>query len=482
MKEQSLKHKTAQGLFWGGVSNGVQQLLSLSFGIYLARKLNADDYGLIGMLAVFTGIAGTIINSGFFTALVNKTDAKHEDYNAVFWFNFFTGLVCYVILFFCAPLIANFYEHPELKLLSRILFISFFFSGIAMVPAAILYKDLRVKTRAKIDIIALLVSGIVGVSLAYWGFSYWALAIQSLIFIVGSSIMICCVARWRPSLAVDMAPLREMLPFGSKLFFTNLFQQINNNIFPVLLGRFYSAASAGYYTQGYKWMWMARSIIAGMILSVAQPVLVKIKGDEEREINVFRKMTRFGAFVSFPCLLGLALVAGDFIQLTIGEKWLPCVPILQMLCVWAAIDTFITLYQQVLFIHERSDIYLWTNVALGISQILVAVLMLKFGIYWMVFACVLVYLGYFFLMAAYMKKLVKIHMLEILKDILPYLFITCIILAITFFITIEINQIWLRLLSRICIAGIAYAVCMKLVNSVIFKESVAFFLRRNNIY
>lgn len=161
MAEQSLKDKTAKGLFWGGVSNGVQQLLGMLFGIYLARTLNAEDYGLVGMLAIFSGIAGTIINSGFTVALTNKQEVTHKEYNAVFWFMVFTGLLLYVILFFSAPLIAGFYKRPELIALSRVLFISFFLAGIAGVPYTVMFRKLMVKEQAKIDIVSLLLSGIV---------------------------------------------------------------------------------------------------------------------------------------------------------------------------------------------------------------------------------------------------------------------------------------------------------------------------------
>ncbi|WP_102407625.1 lipopolysaccharide biosynthesis protein [Parabacteroides bouchesdurhonensis] len=480
MERDSLKHKTAQGLFWGGISNGFQQLLSLFFGIYFARLLSADDYGLIGMLAIFSGIAGTIINSGFFIALVNKKDAKYEDYNAVFWFTFFTGLICYSILFLLAPLIATFYDHSELKSLSRVVFISFFFSGIGVVPSAILYKELRVKTKAKIDILTLLIAGSIGVFLAIKGFSYWALATQSLIFIIGNALLTFFVVRWTPSFPIIFTPLKEMLPFSMKLLFTNIFQQINNNIFSVLLGRFYTAAETGYYTQGYKWMWMTRSVISGMIVNVAQPVLINVKEDKERELKIFRKIIRFTAFVSFPSLLGFGLVSSDFIQLTIGDKWLPCVPILQMLCVWASIDTFISLFQQLFFIRGRSDIYLWTNILLGVLQITVVIAMLNWGIYWMVLGSIFVYIGYFFIVFFCASKLIQFSLLDLLKDLTPYLLITVFTLVLSYFFTKEISNICLRFISRISIAIIIYIITMKLTNSTIFNEGVDFLFKRKN--
>ena len=303
MAEQSLKDKTAKGLFWGGVSNGVQQLLGMLFGIYLARILNAEDYGLVGMLAIFTGIAGSIINSGFTVALTNKVDATHKEYNAVFWFTFFVGLFIYILLYFCAPLISSFYGRSELTPLSRVLFLSFFFSGIASVPYTVMFKRLMVKEQAKIDVFSLLLSGIIGVFLAMKGMAYWALAIQSMVYISVNSLLKCIVSPWRPTFEFDFRPLKDMFSFSVKLFFTNVFTQINNNVFSVLLGRLYNAAQVGYYTQGYKWMSMGNTFLSGMINSVAQPVLVEVREDRERQLHVFRNGS-FCGFCLFSCNAG----------------------------------------------------------------------------------------------------------------------------------------------------------------------------------
>ena len=221
MAEQSLKDKTAKGLFWGGVSNGVQQLLGMLFGIYLARTLNAEDYGLVGMLAIFSGIASTIINSGFSVALTNKLDATHKDYNAVFWFSFVVSICLYIVLFFSAPLIASFYDRQELVNLSRVIFASFLFSGMAIVPHVILFKQLQVKMQAKIDVFALFLSGMCGVLLAFNGFAYWALAIQSTVYVASASLLKWMVVSWRPSLDFSIEPLKEMFPFSVKLFLAN---------------------------------------------------------------------------------------------------------------------------------------------------------------------------------------------------------------------------------------------------------------------
>ena len=213
MAEQTLKEKTAKGLFWGGLSNGVQQVLNLVFGLILARILNASDYGMVGMLAIFSAIASTIQESGFTAALTNQKEIRHEDYNAVFWVSTLTGVLFYLILFFCAPLIAKFYDKPELISLSRVVFLGFLFGGFGISSNAYLFKNLKVKERAKIDIVSLLCSGTVGVTLALNGFAYYGLAIQTTTYIGVGSFLKLYFAPWKPTFRFDFRPLKDMFGF-----------------------------------------------------------------------------------------------------------------------------------------------------------------------------------------------------------------------------------------------------------------------------
>ena len=286
MAEQTLKEKTAKGLFWGGLSNGVQQVLNLVFGLMLARILDASDYGMVGMLAIFSAIASTIQESGFTAALTNQKEIRHEDYNAVFWFSTLTGVLFYLILFFCAPLIAQFYDKPELIGLSRIVFLSFLFGGFGIASNAYMFKMLMVKEKAKIDIISLICSGTIGVILALNGFAYYGLAIQTTTYIGISSLLKLYFAPWKPTSQINFSPLKSMFGFGAKLILTNIFTQISNNVFSVVLGKFYTPQQLGFYSQGQKWMGMGHQLIGGMINGVAQPVLVQVMDDKERQVHV----------------------------------------------------------------------------------------------------------------------------------------------------------------------------------------------------
>ncbi len=474
MAEQTLKEKTAKGLFWGGLSNGVQQVLNALFGLILARVLDASDYGMVGMLAIFSAIASTIQESGFTAALTNQKKIKHEDYNAVFWFSSLTGVLFYLILFFCAPLIAEFYDKPELIGLSRIVFLGFLFGGFGIASNAYLFKALMVKERAKIDIVSLICSGIVGVTLALKGFAYYGLAIQTMTYIGIGSLLKLYFAPWKPTFQINFKPLKSMFGFGSKLILTNIFTQISNNVFSVVLGKFYTPQQLGFYSQGQKWMGMGHQLIGGMINGVAQPVLVQVMDDKERQVLVFRKMVRFGAFISFPAMLGLAFVAKEFIWILLGEKWLDSVPFLQLFCLWGAMGYLFQLYVNVLMIYSRSDIYLLGMVLIGISQILVVWALYPFGIFNMVIG----YIGVYFLSILfwhhYVRKELPVKLLLICKDILPYLVITVLTFVLTGYILSGVTNLYLLLFAKIGLSVVLYIVLLRLLGSKIFEECLCF--------
>jgi O-antigen/teichoic acid export membrane protein len=478
MAEVTLKEKTAKGLFWGGIGNGVQQLLGVAFGIFLARILNAEDYGLIGMLAIFTGIANAIINSGFSIALTNKQDATQNDYNAVFWFSLFAGLALYIILFLSAPLIAGFFNRPELTSLSRVIFISFFFSGIAVVPYTILFKNLMVKQQALVDIVAISLSGITGIVLALQGFTHWAIALQSVVYVTLSSGLRCIVSPWRPTLHIDFSPLKELFSFSFKLLLTNIFQQIQNNIFSVLLGKFYNATQLGYYTQGYKWAGMGNQVISGMLSQVVQPVIVQLNDDPERQLNVFRKMIRLTAFIAFPAFLGLAFVAKEFIVIAIGDKWSQSVPFLQLFCIWAIACCLGIVYIYLLLAHGKSNVYMKVTIIISLLQLLIVACMYPFGLFPMIIGYIAIYIVGVLLWQYYAKKLIAFRFRDFIKDILPYFIISLGCIGITWIATINIKHIYTLITLKVAMTALLYIAIMKISNAIIFQELVSFLKRK----
>lgn len=478
MAEQTLKEKTAKGLFWGGLSTFVQQFIGMVFGIIIARILSPDDYGLVAMLTIFNVIANTIMDSGFTTALVNKKEIRHEDYNSVFWFSAFCGVAIYVVLFFAAPLIARFYNQPILLNLSRVLFLSFMISSLGIAHNAILFKKLKVKQRGIVDMVAVFVSGGVGLLLALLGFAYWGLALQLVVQCLVGTLLRWYFSGWRPTFSFTISPIKEMFGFSSKILFNNILAHVNSNIFSVLLGKFYTKTDTGYYSQGSKWMALGNTTISTMINGVAQPVLVEVKEDVERQKNVFRKMLRFGAFVSFPALLGLAFVAKEFVWITVGEKWMESVPYLQILTIANSCNFITNLYNAVLLSHSKSDTILYMNSVFYVLNLLLAFFLARYGIFPMIIGCSVLTLLSVLGWHLYSKKYVGIQTVELVCDISPYLFLSFFCFLVSWFLTRGIENMYYLFFAKIAIVVILYITILWFMKSVILRESISFIIRK----
>ena len=331
-----------------------------------------------------------------------------------------------------------------------------------------------VKERAKIDIISLVCSGVIGVTLALNGFTYYGLAIQTIIYIGVCSLLKFIYSPWKPSFLINLHPLKLMFGFSSKLILTNIFTQISNNIFSVVLGKFYSPQQLGFYSQGQKWMGMGNQFITGMINSVSLPVLANVIDDKERQIMVFRKMVRFGSFVSFPAMFGLAFVSNEFISILLGSKWLPTVPFLQLFCVWGAISFLWLLYTNLIVSYNRSDTYLFGMVLTGLLQLIIVAVLSQLGIYIMLIGYIAVYYGSLLYWHYFVNKLIGLSVMEIAKDILPYLLITMFSLFIAWLATYYVVDLYIAVIVKIVVSAFMYVLISRFFDSIILSECVDF--------
>lgn len=475
---QTLKQKTAQGLFWGILSSGGMQLLNLIIGIFLARLLTPDDYGIVGMLAIFTLIANNLQESGFGVALINVKDIKHEDYNSVFWFNVIVSVFLYIVLFLCAPLIADFFHQPRLTPLSRFIFIAFFFAALGISPNAKLVRALKMKEKAIISLLALIVSGTVGVVMAFNGYSYWSLATQQVLYNVVICIGRYSFAHWWPTLHIDFGPVKRMFAFSYKVLITAILGTVSNNVLTVIFGRLFPAHDVGNFYQANKWNTMANSLVTGTVSQMVQPVLVQVNDDKERRRRVFGKMLRFTAFLSFPVMLGLALVAHEFIILTIGAEWEQSIPLLQILCLSGAFVPLYAVYQNLFLSLGKSDVYMWLNIA-QIAIVITAVLAChSLGFTAMVVAFAAVNILWLLAWQAFAARLIGYSYWSMMRDLLPFLLITLVVMAVTYFVTLPLGNLYLLLIARVIIAVALYSLIMKLLRAKIYEECVEFIKSR----
>lgn len=477
-EEQSLKQKTAKGLFWGGLSSSLQQILGLLFGIVLGRLLDRADYGMIGMLAIFPAIAAILQNSGFIEALANREQVSDKDYNAVFWFSSICGAVLYVLLYLSAPWIADFYNTPELIPLSRLSFLSFFISGFGIAPRAILFRNLKIKENTIISLVSLVISGIVGIILAASGFAYWGIAIQTIVYVTVVVILNWYYAKWKPSFHFDFSPIKEMFGFGSKMLITNIFITINNNLFSILLGKFYAEQQVGDYSQASNWNNKGHSLITGMLSGVAQPVLAQVTNDKERQLAVFRKMLRFVAFISFPAMFGLSIVSKEIIVITITDKWIESAKIMQLLCIWGAFIPINDLFSKLIISRGRSSIFMFNNILLSIIQLITACISYPYGIKVMVCLFVGINILWLFVWRFFTGREIPLTLGQMLKDLAPYFLLASSLTAFAYYITLDIDNLYLSLLIKVAFVAMLYAFVLWRMRSAILRECLQFIKKK----
>ena len=473
MTQPGIKEKTAKGFLWAAVNNGGQQLLNLIFGIFLARLLTPSDYGMVGMLSIFALIATSLQESGFMSALCRKKDITQADFNAVFWFNVLCASAVYALLFACAPLIAAFFKEPVLTPLARLSFLSFVISSFGTTPRAKLFRELKVKETAGITFTALVVSGITGITLAWNGFSYWGIALQNLTYCFCMSAGSWIVSGWRPSMNLNLRPLRGMIGFSSRLLLTNIFTHVNNNLFSVFFGRLYGDKTVGYYNQANKWTTIGYSTITGMLWNVTQPVFAQIENAEQRH-RAFRKMLRFTSFISVPSLFGLALIAPEFITITITDKWLPSAELMQLLCVGGAFVPICSLYSNFIISLGRSNIFMYNTIALCLLQLANLAALHPFGIRPMVITYVLINILWVPVWNRCAHRHIGLSLLTALRDILPFVGIATLAMAAAHFASRPLDNIYLILVVKILVAAGVYLGALHLLGAAILKECIGY--------
>jgi len=456
------------------MNNTALQVIGLAFGIIMGWLLSPSDYGMTAVLTVFNVIAVEMQNSGFKNALINQEAPTKNDYNSVFWFNVIVGVAIYGVLFFAAPYIAHYYHEPKLVPLSRYVFLGNVFSCLGVAQSAWLTKEMRFQQIAQAGIVSIFAADVVGIVLAWFGFGYWALASQSVLFIGFNTIQLWLYSDWRPSMRIDFGPVRRMFRFGVKMMVAGIFNQVNNQILNVLLGKYFTKTDVGYYNQAYQWNSKAFGTVRGMGETVAQPVLVDAQNERERQLRILRKMMRFLAFVSFPLLFGLGLVAYEFIGLLLPERWLNSAALLRLLCIGGAVMPLSSLLYNLIIARGRSDIYMWSSIAFAVLQVTLLVLLRGYGIRTMVMAYVALNVVWLFVWHFFARRLVGYRLRHFIADIAPFALVAAVVMVATWMLTRTLSSPALLLALRIVIAAALYYVVLRLLHAKILDECVDF--------
>ena len=474
----TLKNAVAKSFLWGGMSNAVCQLLSVLFGVYLARILGPDDYGPIGMLAIFNAIASSLQDSGFVAAIANRKSVGHDDYNAVFWFSVITSFIIYAVLYAAAPFIADFFNQPVLLWLARFNFTAFVINGFSVAFSAYLFRDLKVKQRSIAAVLALFFSGVIGIAFAANGYSYWGISMQLITYVLVRLLVYLYYTPWRPTLKVRFYPLRYLFAFSYKLLITNIFQKINWNVFSFVLGKFYTRTDVGNYSKAADWFRMGSDMVNVMVNTVAQPVLARVVDDNERQLRVFRKMLRFTAFISFPLLFGLALVSHELIVVVLTDKWVESARMLQILCLWGAFMPIQSMFTNLLVSCGRTNTFMWSTIAQGLLVLFMLLAMRSLGIKPMLLAYCVFNIAWLFLWCIFVKRDIALTIRMFLADFSPFMLVALAAMALAAYATAGVENLVVLLVLRILLGALFYFILCFLCRFEELRESVAFLLRR----
>ena len=460
---------------WGGLNSGIQQIVGLAFGIVLGRLLAPSDYGMMAMISIFSLVATALQDSGFRTALTNIEHPKHEDYNSVFWFNIIMASSLYVILFLAAPLIGEYYHTPRVVPLCRYAFLSIVIASLGTAQSAYLFKHLRAKQQAEAGALAVILSSLTGVGMAFAGMAYWSLATQGLVYVGINTLLQWHFSPWRPSIhGITFAPVRRMFRFSCKILATTIMTHVNNNVLNILLGHYFTPRDTGNYNQAYQWNTKCYSLVQSMVAQVAQPVLVSLNGEEGRQKDVFRKMMRFTAFITFPLLFGFGLVAKEFIVTAIGEKWLASAQLIQILCLSGATMPLSTLFSNMIISKGRSGTFFWCTFTLGLVQIATMIMIWPMGIRTMVIAYTLLNTSWLLVWLFFVRRLIGYGYWMFFCDVMPFALAAAGVMGVAYVATMPLSNLIALLISRFIIAVVLYYVVMKIARVKILAECERF--------
>ncbi len=418
---ESLKHKTIKGVAWSAVERFSVAGVSFLFGLILARLLMPSDYGVIAMLAVFISVAQAFVDSGFSSALIRKPDRTEIDNSTAFYFNIVVGLVCYCILFVSAPLIASFYDTPILTPLTRVLGLCIIFNSLCVVQQALLTVRLDFKTQAKISLLSVMISGPIGIACAYYGMGVWSLAVQSVLAAFLRMFLLWVLAKWRPTERFSKASFHSLFSFGSKLLASGLLDTIYNNLYTIVIGKKFAATDLGLYTRADHFSQFPSVTITGILQRVSFPVLSTIQNEDERLAVNYRKFLRLSGFVVFPLMVGLAAVAEPLIRLLLTDKWIACVPFLQVLCLALMWYPIHAINLNLLQVKGRSDLFLRLEIYKKILGVVMLCITLPLGIMAMCIGRVMISLIALALNTYYTGRLLDLGFWKQMRDLLPTL-------------------------------------------------------------
>ena len=455
MKEE-LGNKTVKGVFWSSVELFSTQGEHFLVTLILARILTPNDFGLIGMLLVFTAIAQTLVDSGFSLALIRKQNRNDIDNSTVFYFNIVTSLFVYLLLYAIAPWVARFFHEPQLTDLMRVLCLIVVINSFAIIQRVLFTATVNFKVQAKATTIAAVLSGVVGIVSALKGAGVWALIYQQLSSAMFNALLLWYYSSWRPLLAFSWQSFKELYLFGFNLMIASLFETLYQNSYQIFIGRFFSSVSLGHFTQAKTIANFPSTNLSGILGRVTYPIMSSIQDDNERLTEVYRRLARIIAFGVFPLMCGLAALSKPTIDMLIGSQWHFAAVLMVPLSFSFMFYPIHAINMNVLQVKGKSKLYLQSEMIKKVISIAILVGTIPFGIVVMCYGRIVSSILTLLVNMFYTSRQVEISLSILIKDLMPALFLSLMMFVAVMLATEKLSSVYIQLIIGLLIGGLIY--------------------------
>lgn len=446
MAEDNLKHKTKVGIYWTFLNQGATQLMQFVVGIVMARLLSPSDFGITALPAVFMAVANSLIDGGFSAALIRKPEVTQKDLTTSFYYSIIVGVFCYFCMYLSAPFIADFYETPILTPLIRVTCLSFLWGPLMTPQSVILNRKLDFKTQAYISIINKIISGVIGISVAYAGYGIWALVYAGLSASFFSLLQTWLAVKWLPSGKWDKESFKYLWNFGNKMIGTNLIEAIYNNITPIFIGKYYSTVDLGHYNRALGYAQLPSGQISSVVQKVTFPSLSKLQDDNDKLSSAYRRLLRSISFVVFPIMFMLGALAEPFVVGLITDKWLPCVPYLRLMCIWWCWVPIHQINVNLLMVKGKSDLVFRLTLVKRAIALTIMCITLPMGILPFLIGSIFNSLLVLVINTYYTGKLINVGFFVQMKDLTPILILSTLIAVGVYFVSLYFNNVALQII------------------------------------
>ena len=470
MSQQSLKDKTIKGTMWSAIDNVAQFGVQFVVSIVLARLLSPDDYGLIGIITIFTTVCTAIISGGFSNALIRTQKPTEEDYNTAFICNLLMSILLYAIVFICSPLIADFFNRQELVALTRVSSFTMIIGALGIVQQTRLTKRIDFKTQTKITLIASILSGIVGIALALMDFGVWALVVQGIILQTLRTLLLWVFNRWVPAIRFSKESFHRLFGFGWKMMVSGVLDNLWKELYQLVVGKFYSPATLGQYTRAKQFSTMFSSNLTTVIQRVTYPVLSDIQDEKERMVAAYRKIIKTTMFLTFALMFALGAVSEPLLYCLIGPKWHEAATYLPLICLVGSLYPLHAINLNMLQVQGRSDLFLGLEIIkkiIGLAPLFIGAFV---GIFPMLYTTVITSIISYFLNSYFSGKLLGYSSWMQIRDIAPSFAISMIMAVVVYLLKYLPISNWIILPIQIVVGILVFFILCKITKIEEYKE------------